>query len=164
MKTSVFIAFGGNLGDVHATFDSACNDLHTIGEESGRSRLYRTPPLGPDGQPDYLNAVVCIETLLPAEALLKVLQGIEIKYGRTRGERWGPRTLDLDLITFGGEINDTPELTLPHPEMHKRLFVLQPLCDIAPEWVHPILRQSAEELLDKLVASGEARLSEGVEW
>jgi len=128
------------------------------------SRLYRTPPLGPAGQPDYLNAVIAIETTITPQTLLEVLQGIENISGRVRGKRWGARTLDLDIISFNGVQIESDTLVLPHPEMHRRQFVLRPLCDLAANWQHPRLGISAADMLQELLQAGEAPLTEGKSW
>lgn len=103
-----------------------------------QSRLYRSAPMGPRDQPDYINAVAVLDTTLSAIALLHLLQGIEHAQGRTReGERWGPRTLDLDILLFGEESITLPDLLVPHPGLHERNFVLYPLYEIAPDLVIP---------------------------
>lgn len=109
------------------------------------SSLYRSRPMGPKDQPDYVNAVMALETMLPPLALLDVLQSIENKEGRVRmGERWGPRTLDLDLLTYGDEVIDHPRLTVPHPGIALREFVLHPLAEILPDLAIPGLGRVRE--------------------
>ncbi len=159
------VALGANLGEARAALESAREALarHPANRLLACSRLYRTPPLGPPGQPDYLNAALLLDTRLAPLPLLALLHEIEAAHGRERGVRWGPRTLDLDLIDHGGLILDAPALTLPHPEAHKRQFVLAPLCDIAPEWQHPRMHQSARQLLDRLLLD-EPPLPEGAQW
>jgi len=164
--TTVHIAFGGNLGEVRDTFIQARyalnqNDAINVLKSS---KLYRTPPLGPPGQPDYLNAVIAIETALEPLQLLDLLQHIEVQHGRERGERWGPRTLDLDIIDFDNRIVNTDRLTLPHPHLHERMFVLCPLCDIALSWQHPLLQASAQQLMKQLLEQGETPLPPGERW
>jgi len=155
------------MGDVLAAFLSA---RECLGCTKGLQILdsscaYRSPPMGPPGQPDYLNAVVLLGTDMEAETLLKHLQDIEKQHGRTRnGEHWGPRTLDLDLIAYNDTAMQTKHLTLPHPHMHERMFVLQPLCDIRPDWRHPVLKQTARELLESLAATGVPHLEERQAW
>jgi len=160
------IAFGGNLGNVRESFLSARKELNSTAGISvtASSRLYRTPPLGPAGQPDYLNAVIRIETSLEPMQLLDLLQSIENRHGRERRERWGARTLDLDIATWGNTAVESERLTLPHPHMHERMFVLCPLCDIDPAWQHPLLQVSAKALMGRLIDSGEAPLPEGEKW
>lgn len=118
------------------------------------SRLYGNPPMGPQDQPDYINAVACIETELGPHALLEVLQTIEDQQARVRSaRRWGPRTIDLDLLLFGDEIIDDVKLTVPHPDISQRTFVLVPLCEIAPDLAIPGLAR-AGALLAALDSSG----------
>jgi len=161
------IALGGNLGDVRASFVGARDMLAAQDGISllASSRLYHSAPMGPQDQPDYLNAVVTIETTLSAIALLHELQAIELHFGRKRdGERWGERTLDLDLIAYDDIQMQTPELTLPHPGMQERVFVLQPLCDILPEWQHPVTGEKADDMLQKQILAGQTPLGEGEVW
>ncbi len=161
------IAFGGNLGDVRNAFATARRLLEAPpgNRITAVSRCYRTPPLGPGDQPEYLNAVVRLETPLSPEALLELMQGIERRLGRTRSEvRWQARTIDLDLLDFNGIVLDSPRLVLPHPRMHRRQFVLRPLCDIAPDWQHPRMHTSASALLARLIEAGESPLPEGEPW
>jgi len=160
------IALGANLGDARATLIHARAALaaHPDFRLRACSKLYRTPPLGPPDQPDYLNAVALLETRLSPLDLLAALQSIEAAHGRKRTVRWGARTLDLDLIDHGGTCLDTPALTLPHPEAHRRQFVLAPLCDIAPDWQHPRMGKTARELLEALIRAGETPLPEGEPW
>ena len=128
MKRRVVIALGSNLGDrmdnlqsaIDALFDSPGLKFLAV------SPVYQTSPVGGPPQPDYLNAVLLADTTLPAYALLERCQGVEATLGRTRDEHWGPRTLDLDLIVYGDEVSEDPQLTLPHPRAHERAFVLAP--------------------------------------
>jgi 2-amino-4-hydroxy-6-hydroxymethyldihydropteridine diphosphokinase len=126
------VALGGNQGDVEATMRSAVAALGGLGEVRGVSSAYRTRAVGPP-QPDYLNAVAELATALPPRDLLHRLQAVEAGHGRVRGARWGPRTLDLDLVWYEGELANDAELTLPHPRAHEREFVLRPLADLDPE-------------------------------
>lgn len=128
------IALGGNLGDVPAAFVFALRRLAAAPSVrvAAVSSVYRTPAWGKTDQPDFLNAAALLETTLGAEALLDLLLGIEKEAGRERRERWGPRSLDLDIITFGDLVCDTARLTLPHPHAAERAFVLVPLAEIAP--------------------------------
>ena len=111
------------------------------------SRWYRSAPVPPSGQPDYVNGVALLRGAAQPEALLAALHGIEAAAGRVRGAANAARTLDLDLLAMDALIVDTPVLTLPHPRLHQRAFVLAPLCDVAPGWVHPRLGRTASELL-----------------
>lgn len=134
-----FVALGANLADPVAQVRAALEALTRLPESRllGTSSLYRTAPIGIHGQPDFINAVAALETSLAPQALLATLFTIEAQFGRRRDYRHAPRTLDLDLLLYGDETLDTPELQLPHPRMHLRAFVLAPLLEIAPECVIP---------------------------
>ncbi|EHM51285.1 MAG: 2-amino-4-hydroxy-6-hydroxymethyldihydropteridine diphosphokinase [Yokenella regensburgei] len=136
----VYIALGSNLASPLDQVNAAIAALGEIPESRvvALSSFYRTPPLGPQDQPDYLNAAVALETALSPEALLDNTQRIELQQGRVRkAERWGPRTLDLDIMLFGQQVLDTPRLTVPHYDMKNRGFMLWPLFEIAPELTFP---------------------------
>jgi 2-amino-4-hydroxy-6-hydroxymethyldihydropteridine diphosphokinase len=150
-----YIGLGANLGDPQRQVQEAIRRLREAEEvEVMRvSTLYLTPPLGPPGQPWYVNAVAQVKTRLTPEELMRMLIGIERDMGRERGERWGPRLIDLDLLLYNGEIITGPDLVVPHPEMHRRAFVLAPLAEIAPEAWHPVLHKTVRELLAELDAS-----------
>lgn len=148
--TRVYIALGSNLANPLHQVQSALNALAELPQTKliATSSLYRTPPLGPQDQPDYLNAVVALDTDLSAENLLDHTQKIEQEHGRVRkDERWGPRTLDLDILLFGDEIINTERLTVPHYDMKNRQFMLYPLAEIAPE-----LRFPSGESLQSVIA------------
>jgi 2-amino-4-hydroxy-6-hydroxymethyldihydropteridine diphosphokinase len=150
MGTLALIGLGSNLGDRKAQLDDA---VAALAEARGVvlrsvSRYHETAPVGgPEGQGDYLNAAAVVETTLEPLELLHVLQEIEHRAGRVRAVRWGPRTLDLDLLLFGDEVIATTELQVPHPRMAERLFVLAPLAEIAPEAVDPVTARTIAELL-----------------
>ena len=138
--TVAYIAIGSNLASPLEQVNVALKALGDIPESSilAVSSFYRTPPLGPQDQPDYLNAAVALETSLAPEELLNHTQRIELQQGRVRkAERWGPRTLDLDIMLFGNEVINTERLTVPHYDMKNRGFMLWPLFEIAPELVFP---------------------------
>ena len=138
--TLVYIAIGSNLASPLEQVNAAVNALADIPDRRviSVSPFYRTPPLGPQDQPDYLNVAVALETALTAEALLNHTQRIELQQGRTRkAERWGPRTLDLDIMLFGDDVISSPRLTVPHYDMKNRGFMLWPLFEIAPELRFP---------------------------
>lgn len=138
--TLAYIAIGSNLASPLEQVNAAITALGEIPHSQivARSAFYRTPPLGPQDQPDYLNAAVALDTTLDADTLLDHTQRIELAQGRVRkAERWGPRTLDLDIMLFGDEVINTPRLTVPHYDMHNRGFMLWPLFEIAPEVLFP---------------------------
>ncbi len=145
--TIAYIALGANLGDRQATLTRAVDSLRELGKVTAISPLYETEPVGYRDQPRFLNAVVALDTELPATGLLARLQRIELAAGRTRTFRNAPRTLDLDLLLYGDAAIETPALTVPHPRMHERGFVLAPLAEIAPDVVHPVLQTSVSDLL-----------------
>src|SRR5215471_4996213 len=136
---SALIALGGNVGDVRTTFQKAISNICGMAQAAliARSSDYSTPPWGDEDQAPFINACIAIETALDPLALLSVLQKVEQSFGRTRAKerRWGPRTLDLDLIAYDDVSLQTPELTLPHPRLFERAFVLVPLAEIAPDRV-----------------------------
>jgi len=149
------IALGSNLGDRAATLQSAIQQLWQLGTVTAVSSFYETDPVGYLDQPQFLNAAALLETTLPPLELLESLLAIERAFGRHRSATVpkGPRTLDLDLLLYGDQVLDTPTLTLPHPAMHERRFVLAPLAEIAPHLRHPVLRRTMRELLLDLPAS-----------
>jgi len=131
----VYLALGSNLADPLHQVHSALHALAAIPDTTlvATSSLYRTPPYGPPDQPDFLNAAVALDTRLDAETLLNHTQRIELEQGRVRkAHRWGPRTLDLDIMLFGEQTLSTPRLTVPHYDMLNRAFMLLPLLEIAP--------------------------------
>lgn len=153
-----YVALGGNLGDPAATLRSALDALGSLAVVEARSSLYRTEPVGvAPGQPSYLNAVVVCRPFPPLDeprALIAALLTIERVHGRVRRERWGARTLDLDLLDLGGTITEDATVSLPHPRMMERGFVLGPLCEVAPDWRHPTTGELACEALVRIGTAG----------
>jgi 2-amino-4-hydroxy-6-hydroxymethyldihydropteridine diphosphokinase len=147
------LGLGSNLGDSARTLDEA---LAKLGQHPGievlrQSGFLRTSPVGgPAGQPDYLNAAALVRTSLAPQALLAACQKIETELGRVRLEHWGPRTIDIDLLLYDEIIVDEPNLTIPHPLMAERRFVLEPAADIAGDMVHPATGLTIERLLENL--------------
>ncbi|MDM0040311.1 2-amino-4-hydroxy-6-hydroxymethyldihydropteridine diphosphokinase [Variovorax sp. J22G21] len=138
MTVRAYVAIGANLGDAKATVQQAIDALDALPQTrvAARSSLYRSAPFEASG-PDFINAVAALDTGLDAHALLGAMQQLELQAGRERPYRNAPRTLDLDLLQHGDDALDTPTLTLPHPRMTQRAFVMLPLAEIAPELVTP---------------------------
>ena len=157
--TLAYIAIGSNLASPLEQVNAAVQALGEIPLTRivAVSSFYRTPPLGPQDQPDYLNAAVVLETALSAETLLDNTQRIELQQGRVRkAERWGPRTLDLDIMLFGDEVINTERLTVPHYDMKNRGFMLWPLFEVAPDLIFPD-DIPLKSILDSLKAEKPAR-------
>lgn len=152
---TTYIGLGSNLDNPLAQVNTALNELadlpHTL--KVGQSSCYRSDPHGPPGQPDYINAVACLHTELPAHELLDALQALEHQHQRVRIEHWGPRTLDLDLLLYGDQVIDSERLQVPHPWLAQRSFVLYPLAEIAADLVLPS-GQSLASLLALCDAAG----------
>lgn len=152
MKKLLLLSLGSNLGNRADFLAEAEKKLsQVLGPAKLRSDIYETLPQGVSGHPLYLNQVLAFECTMPAENLLATCQTIEAALGRTGKNELLPRTIDIDLLGYGNEILQTPDLTLPHPSMHLRSFVLTPLAEILPDWMHPVLGQSASELLSGLM-------------
>jgi len=148
MDASVFLGLGSNLGDREAALDGALARLEARGfRVTRRSSLWLTEPVGGPPQGFFLNAVAQGETALRPEALLEACLATEREMGRVRAERNGPRTIDVDVLFFGDERRLSPGLVIPHPRLHERRFVLAPLAEIAPGFVHPTLGLDVRELL-----------------
>jgi len=150
---TAFISLGGNLGDVAETFNCAVDFLNEdYGHVSRLSSLYSTSAVGENAGPPFLNAVAEIETFLPPGELLEGLLQIELKLGRERTVHWGPRTLDLDLLLYDDMVVDTKTLTIPHPRLWYRRFVLDPLAEVASNVVHPVRELSIAKLKRRISA------------
>jgi len=155
------VALGANLGEPHSALRAAHASLRALGTVVRTSALYRTAPVGgPPGQPDYLNAAALLHTVLPPHDLLAELLRVEREAGRERRERWGPRTLDLDLVSYDDLSLQSDDLTLPHPRTMDRPFVLAPLADVFPGWRHPETGETVEEALARLGWGGVERLAD----
>ncbi len=161
---TAYIGLGSNLGDRMAMLRMAIQRLETLGRIARVSSLYETEPVGFLEQPSFLNAVVALDTTLAPADLLGALLGIERDLGRMRSFPNAPRTLDLDLLLVDDAILDTPELTLPHPRLHERAFVLAPLAEIAPELVHPGTGKTMQEILHTLPDQGGVEVSAAAGW
>ena len=150
---TAYISLGSNLGDRQATLDRALALLRDrAGAVVAASSFYDTDPVGYTAQPKFLNAVVQLNTDLPPEKLMETLLAIERELGRDRSATVpkGPRTIDLDLLLYDDRVINAPGLTVPHPAMHGRRFVLEPLAQIAPDAVHPVLKRTARDLFAAL--------------
>jgi 2-amino-4-hydroxy-6-hydroxymethyldihydropteridine diphosphokinase len=151
MAVTAYIALGANLGDRRGNVRTA---LEMLGQKAGIhvtkvSSMMENPAVGgPVDSPPFINAAAEVVTTLSAAELLEVLLGVEQELGRVRQEKWGPRAIDLDLLLYGDEVIEAPGLTVPHPLLHERRFVLEPLAEIAPGMVHPVLGQAVRGLLE----------------
>jgi 2-amino-4-hydroxy-6-hydroxymethyldihydropteridine diphosphokinase len=153
MHMDAYIALGSNMGDRELNLLRAVAEIGRLPDckVTGLSSFYETSPVGVTDQPSFYNAVLRLHTALSPHELLERLLRIETDiFGRTRTTRWGPRRIDLDLLLHGETAISDDKLILPHPRISERRFVLQPLCDIAPELVHPLLGRSVIKLLDSL--------------
>ena len=160
-EIDAWIGLGSNLNEPETRIRTALDDLRRLEgcTLQAASALYRSPPMGPAGQPDYINAVARLTTMLSPEALLDALQTIERQHARVRTRHWGPRTLDLDLLLYGQAVITTPRLTVPHPGIAVRNFVLYPLAELEPRLVIPGLGV-VDELLAQCPDTGLSRLEE----
>lgn len=150
MPTIAYIGLGSNVGDRQANCRKALDALASAGRVIAVSSFYRTEPVGYRDQEAFINAVVALETDLSPRELLAECLRIEERLGRTRGLRWGPRTIDLDILLYGDRVVEEPELTIPHPRLALRRFVLEPLAEIAPAARHPVLKKTMKHLLREL--------------
>ncbi len=160
----IYIGIGANLGDREKTLQDATGILNEKPEIAiiAASAVYETAPIGVVDQPYFLNAVLQVHTSLSARSLLNCLLAIERKFGRLRETRWGPRTLDLDILLYSDAIINQPGLQVPHPHLHERAFVLVPLCDLKPDLKHPVLGQSIQFLTKSLGRDLPVRKIEGL--
>ena len=152
MRKLVYLSLGSNLGDREANLRAAIERLAAVGEVTAVSPFYETEPVDFTRQPWFLNCAVGLQTEKMPKQLLGALQAIEKAMGRQRTQPKGPRVIDLDILLFGTSIVDTTGLTIPHPALHERRFVLEPLAEIAPEQRHPVFKRTVRELRDALPA------------
>jgi 2-amino-4-hydroxy-6-hydroxymethyldihydropteridine diphosphokinase len=147
----VFLLLGSNLGDRQMFLQTA---IEHIGAEVAPvltvSSVYETQSWGKTDAPDYLNQVVFLKTGLPAQVILQKVLNIETILGRRREEKWGSRTIDIDILFYGQEIINEPGLYIPHPQLHRRRFTLEPMAEIAPGWMHPVLKKNILQLKTEL--------------
>ncbi len=159
MATTAYVGLGSNLGDRHRLIQQGVDLMRQVSGVTVRavSDVIETPALAGAHQPPYLNAVCQVETTLDAYRLLERLQVIESTLGRVRSAKWASRTMDLDLLVFGDQVIDLPDLRVPHPEMHLRSFVLEGLRQLAPGLVHPVVGETVTELAGRLNGRSFAR-------
>lgn len=150
MRNITYLSLGSNLGDRAGNLRAAIEKLSGFGEVVAVSSFYETEPVELTNQPWFVNCAVALETEQVPEAFLGELLALEQSMGRRRTQKKGPRTIDIDILLFGDAIIETAGLSIPHPAMHQRRFVLVPMAEIAPEQRHPILKRSMRELLDAL--------------
>jgi 2-amino-4-hydroxy-6-hydroxymethyldihydropteridine diphosphokinase len=151
---TIYLGLGTNLGDRAANLQAAVAGLAKKLNVTAVSPIYETPPWGITDQPDFLNMCLAAETDLPPNELLALLKTLEKEIGRAPGERWGPRLIDIDLLFYANQIIETEKLTIPHPELPERAFVLRPLVDVAPNFVHPVLGETMAALAAKVDDEG----------
>ena len=144
----VFLQLGSNLGDRELLLKDAITEIEDrVGVVVKYSKVYESAPWRVEGQNNYLNQILKVKTILLADNVLSIVLDIEKQLGRIRVEKWGERLIDIDILFYNDSIIEMPELCVPHKHLHERLFVLTPLCDIAPEMVHPRYNKTIEELL-----------------
>lgn len=148
--TIAYLSLGSNMGDRLGYLQQAYDAIAALcGPILHRSSFYQTPPWGLQDQPDFINSAIGISTRLRPDELLHAIRQIETQLGRQRHIKWGPRTIDIDILFYGDKIVHTADLDIPHPFLHQRRFVLAPLAEIAPDFIHPELKLSVEQLLSQ---------------
>jgi len=150
VRKTVYLSLGSNVGDRAANLRSAIRRLTTLGQVEGISSFYETEPVEFTAQPWFLNCVVKLDTEKMPKQLLSGILDVEQQMGRRRTQKKGPRTIDIDILLFGNSIIETKGLTVPHPALHERRFVLEPLAEIAPDVRHPAFKRTIRELRDTL--------------
>jgi 2-amino-4-hydroxy-6-hydroxymethyldihydropteridine diphosphokinase len=153
-STLSYLGLGTNLGDRIQNLRSAQTALPPQVQVLRASRIYETPPWGFIAQPAFLNQVLEVQTGLAPLALLEYLKKIEVDLGRIPTFRYGPRQIDIDILSYADQIIEYPNLTIPHPRLSERAFMLVPLAELAPDWVHPVLNQTIHQILTQVDSSG----------
>ena len=157
MPETAYLSMGSNLGDREGHLRDAIFRLGSEGRVAAVSSFYETEPVEVTAQPWFLNCAIALETTKTPEVLMMSILRIEQEMGRKREQKKGPRTIDIDILLFGSVVIDTAELTVPHPAMHERRFVLEPLAEIAPEELHPQFNKTVRELLEALPTGQKVR-------
>jgi 2-amino-4-hydroxy-6-hydroxymethyldihydropteridine diphosphokinase len=157
MPTLVYLSLGSNVGDREAHLRDAEKRLGAVGRVAAASSIYETEPVEVTEQPWFLNCAVALETGLPPRQLMASILELEEAMGRRRVQKKGPRTIDIDILLFGDTLLNSEEVTIPHPAMHERRFVLEPLAEIAPKAFHPVFNRTILELRDVLRAGQTVR-------
>jgi 2-amino-4-hydroxy-6-hydroxymethyldihydropteridine diphosphokinase len=151
---TIYLLLGSNLGDRYRNLDLARQQIsRQIGTLVTQSSVYKTAAWGKTNQPAFYNQVVAVKTVLSPRKALEILQSIEEALGRTRAEKWGPRIMDIDILFWGDQIVNEPNLTIPHPGIPQRRFTLMPLVEIRKDFIHPILRRDMKALLEECTDS-----------
>jgi len=150
LKKLVYLSLGSNLGDRAANLQQAVDRLGALGEVTALSSFYETEPVEVTAQPWFVNCTVALETEKMPRQLIAAILDLEQQMGRRRLEKKGPRAIDIDILLFGKSVIEMPGLTVPHPAMHERRFVLEPLVEIAPDLRHPVFKRTMRELLEAL--------------
>ena len=161
--TEVYLGLGSNVGDRFENIQRAVTSIAELGEITAVSDVYETEPWGKTDQSAFLNACIQLQTERNPEDLLSTLKQIEIELGRVERERWGPREIDIDILFHADTLLQTQRLTIPHPLLHERAFVLKPLSDIAPDFMHPVHEKTIRELLQSVPTKGLEKTNKSIQ-